>query len=96
IEIGSPDQPAKRNRERLQFSTSHGCPLGWFIDPERRRVEVYRPDGRVVRLADDGVIEGDPVLPDYRLRVATLFGWLQVKVVKPQGPETTEHGETSQ
>ena len=44
VEIASPDQPAKRNRERLQFSTANGCPLGWLIDPERRTVEVFRAD----------------------------------------------------
>jgi Uma2 family endonuclease len=42
VEIVSPDQSVKRNRERLLFSTAHGCPLGWLIDPERKRVEVYR------------------------------------------------------
>jgi Uma2 family endonuclease len=85
IEIGSPGQPAKRNRERLLFSTAHGCPLGWFIDPERERVEVYRPDRPAHRLPDDGTLEGDPVLPGYRLPVAQLFGWLKPFVLPPPG-----------
>ena len=93
IEIGSPDQARSRNRERLRFATTHGCPLGWFIDPERRGVEVFRPGQGVIYLADDGVLEGDPILPGYRLPVAALFGWLQVKIVRPSPPETTERGE---
>ena len=83
IEIGSPDQPAKRNRERLLFSTAQGCPLGWFIDPKRRRVEVYRPGRTADRLPDSGALEGDPVLFGYRLPVSELFSWMKPFVIKP-------------
>ena len=92
IEIASPDQPAKRNRERLQFSTANGCPLGWFIDPERRIIEVFRAAGNRTRLADDGALEGEPVLPGYRVSVATVFGWLKLRVVRPRGEEQTGPG----
>jgi Uma2 family endonuclease len=92
IEIASPDQPAKRNRERLQFSTANGCPLAWFIDPERRIVEVFRADGSRVRIADDGALEGEPVLPGYRVSVATVFGWLKLRVIRPRGEEQADSG----
>ena len=75
IEILSPDQSARRCREKLVHSTSHGCPLGWFIDPDRRVVELYR-DGQAVVVSGDHVLEGDPVLPGFRLPVSELFGWL--------------------
>jgi Uma2 family endonuclease len=92
IEIASPDQPAKRNRERLLFSTANGCPLGWLIDPEHRTVEVFRADGSRTRLPDDGALEGEPVLPGYRVSVATVFGWLKLRVVRPRGEEQTDSG----
>ena len=76
IEIVSPDQSARKCREKLAFSRANGCPLGWLIDPERMRVLVYRPGRRAKKLPHDGVLEGDPVLPGYRLPVAELFGWL--------------------
>jgi Uma2 family endonuclease len=86
IEIASPDQPVKKNRDKLVFSTSNGCPMGWLIDPERRTVEVYRQGRSRQRLPGDGVIEGDPVLPGYRLPVAELFGWLRSRGPGPAGP----------
>jgi Uma2 family endonuclease len=55
---------------------AHGCPLGWLIHPERKYVDVYRPGRPVGRLAADGVLEGEPVLPGFRLPVAEVFGWL--------------------
>ena len=83
IEIVSPDQSVRKYREKLAFSRANGCPLGWLIDPIRRTVQVYRPGRRPQRLPHDGVLEGDPVLPGYRLPVAELFAWLKVRESKP-------------
>ena len=75
VEVVSPDRHKKKNREKLAHSTANGCRLGWLIDPYRKTVEVYR-DGKAERLPDDGVLEGEPVLPGLRLPVAEVFGWL--------------------
>jgi Uma2 family endonuclease len=83
IEIVSPDQSVRKCREKLAFSRANGCPLGWLIDPERLTVEVYRPGRRPRRLPADRVLEGDPVLPGYRLPVAELFEWRKVPKPKP-------------
>jgi Uma2 family endonuclease len=77
IEIVSPDQSVRKCREKIVFSTANGCPLGWLIDPIRKTVHVYRPGRRAERVPADGVLEGDPVLPGYRLPVAELFDWLK-------------------
>jgi Uma2 family endonuclease len=83
IEIVSPDQSPRKCREKLLFSTASGCPLGWLIDPHRRTVTVYRPGRRASRLPADGTIQGDPVLPGYRLPIAELFGWLMLRRRNP-------------
>lgn len=100
VEIVSPDQPVKRCREKLEFSTANGCPLGWLIDPIRRTVHVYRPGQAPERLPDDGVLEGEPVLPGYRLPVAELFGWLKRsprrgEASTPPTPEPPSNGGSS-
>jgi Uma2 family endonuclease len=77
IEIVSPDQSVRKCREKLVFSTANGCPLGWLIDPIRRTVHVYRPGQRPEQIPNDGVLDGGPVLPGYRLPVARLFRWLK-------------------
>ena len=99
VEIVSPDQSVRKCREKLVFSTANGCPLGWLIDPKRRTVHVYRPGRRPERLPADGVLEGDPVLPGYRLPVAELFGWLKRRspIGSPSPPrsEPPTEGEPS-
>ncbi len=77
IEIVSPEQSARKCREKLVFFTNHGCPLGWLIDPIRKTVHVFRPGQEAKLVPADGALEGDPVLPGYRLPVTKLFGWLK-------------------
>jgi len=80
VEIVSEDQPAGRPGERVSFAVANGSALGWLIDPDRRTIDVYRPDAEPVRLADDGVLEGEPVLPGYRLAASEVFGWLDLAI----------------
>jgi Uma2 family endonuclease len=97
VEIDSPEQSARKCREKLEFSLANGCPLGWLIDPERMIVDIFRPGQAPERLSDDGALEGGPVLPGYRLAVKTLFGWLKrrrkPKSLPPSAPPET--GESS-
>ena len=80
VEIISPDQSVKQAREKLVHSTANGCPLGWLIHPEKKMktIDVYRPGQPALRMAADGVLEGEPVLPGFRLPVAEVFGWLKL------------------
>jgi Uma2 family endonuclease len=79
IEIVSPEQSARKCREKIVFSTANGCPLGWLIDPIRKTALVYRPGHKAERVPAAGVLKGDPVLPGYRLPVSELFGWLKLR-----------------
>jgi Uma2 family endonuclease len=79
VEIISPDQSVTKSHEKLVHSTANGCPLGWLIDPEKKAINVYRPGQTPERLADDGVLDGGPVLPGFRLPVAEVFGWLRLR-----------------
>ncbi len=83
VEILSPRQSPRRSHEKILFSIEHGCGLGLLIAPKARTIDVYRPGREPERLADDGAIVGDPVLPGFRLPVAEVFGWL---VIRPPGP----------
>ena len=77
VEIISPKQGVAEAVEKLRHSTAHGCALGWLVHPHRKTIDVYRPGSEPVRLGLDGVLEGDPVLPGFRLPVAEVFGWLR-------------------
>jgi Uma2 family endonuclease len=96
IEIVSPDQGVRKCREKLVFSRGNGCRLGWLIDPERENVHVFRPGRPAKRLPANGVLEGAPVLPGYRLAAAELFSWLKPRYRKlsPPPTESTAPGES--
>jgi Uma2 family endonuclease len=76
VEILSPDRSIRDTHAKLLHSTANGCPLGWFINPYKKTIEVYRPGRTPERLGEDGMLEGEPVLPGFRLPVAEVFGWL--------------------
>jgi Uma2 family endonuclease len=79
IEIISPDQGMKKACEKLAHATAHGCPLGWLIHPEKKTIDVFRPGQPALRMPSNGVLEGEPVLPEFRLPVAEVFGWLKLR-----------------
>jgi Uma2 family endonuclease len=78
VEIISPDQTVKKSQGKLIHSTSHGTQLGWLIHPYKRTIDVYRPGRPAERVAPEGVLEGEPVLPGFRLPAAEVFGWLKL------------------
>lgn len=82
IEIISPRQTMKKSREKLAHSTANGCSLGWLVHPDNDWVEVFRAGCAPERLTPDGVLDGDPILPGFRLPVAALFACLD----RPRGP----------
>jgi Uma2 family endonuclease len=85
VEIISPDQSPRKAREKLRHSTRNGCALGWLIHPERRTVEVYRAGRSVKRFDEEGVLDGGPVLPGFRLAVRELMSWTKPFSLPPQG-----------
>jgi Uma2 family endonuclease len=52
---------------------SNGARLGWLIDPDERRVEIYRPGREVEVLQDPATLSGENVLPGFVLKLAPLF-----------------------
>ena len=83
VEIRSPGQAVKKNKEKLEHSVANGCPLGWYIDPDRKTIDVYRPGMIPERLPVDGFLDGAPILPGFRLAVTEVFGWLRYRVQRP-------------
>jgi Uma2 family endonuclease len=86
VEIRSPDQSVKKTKKKLEHSVANGCPLGWYIDPERETIDVYRPGVAPERLSPDRFLGGAPVLPGFRFPVAEVFGWLKYRTQGPANP----------
>jgi Uma2 family endonuclease len=73
VEVLSPSDTYAEVVERLDDYFAAGVPVVWVVHPRRRGVERRTPDGPPRWLAEDAVLDGAPVLPDFRLPVADLF-----------------------
>ena len=73
IEVVSPSQTGPSVEEKTSLYVDAGVRLIWIVDPERRTVRVHRKDGTEDRLSEEDVIDGEDVLPGFRLPVARLF-----------------------
>jgi Uma2 family endonuclease len=73
VEVVSPTDRAEEAREKIEEYFESGVRLVWVIYPRLQVVDVFEsPDAvRVRRRADE--LDGGPVLPGFRLRLADLF-----------------------
>lgn len=73
IEIQSPDDTLKARREKAAYSIANGTRLVWLVFPQKRYVEVYRPDEEMEILFGSDVLEGGDILPGFILSLAEIF-----------------------
>lgn len=59
IEVKSDSDRMKNLQRKMAEYLEQGAQLGWLIDPEKRAVEIYRPNGEVEKLADINTLEGE-------------------------------------
>ncbi|KDR58055.1 Uma2 family endonuclease, partial [Limnospira platensis] len=52
----------------------NGARLGWLIDPQNRRVEIYRPQQEIEVGEDPTKLSGGDVLPGLVLRLNRIWG----------------------
>jgi Uma2 family endonuclease len=74
VEVVSPSDRAAAVNERALDWVDAGVRLAWIVDPSSRSVVVHRPDGTVSLLRGDAELDGEDVLPGFRLPLAELFG----------------------
>jgi Uma2 family endonuclease len=73
VEVLSPSETASELAEKLDDYRAAQTPLIWVIDPERRDVTIM-PRDKPVRLVKIGdTLDGDDVLPGFRMAVVDLF-----------------------
>ena len=62
VELRSPSDALDELRAKMLEYMENGASLGWLIDPEERRVYVYRPGAGEERLDAPAVLSGEPLL----------------------------------
>ncbi len=72
-EVVSPGDLAYEVEERITEFLEAGVKLIWIVDPQNRTARVHRADGTSAWLKEDGVLDGEDLLPGFRLPLKELF-----------------------
>ena len=71
IDLTSGKKPG--GQQRIIEYLEAGVPLVWAIDPRSRTAMVYHPDGSARLLRSDESLDGEDVVPGFRLELSGLF-----------------------
>jgi Uma2 family endonuclease len=73
VEVVSPNDLYEEVEQKVAEYRSAGVPLVWLVIPGTRTVLVRRADGTATEAGPDGTLDGEDVLPGFRVPVAELF-----------------------
>jgi Uma2 family endonuclease len=73
IELRSPSDSLQRLQEKMREYRENGTRLGWLIDPQNRKVEIYRMGKEVEVLENPATLSGENVLPGFVLNLRSLW-----------------------
>ena len=74
VEIDLTSGKKPHGQQRMVDYLEAGVRLVWAIDPHSRTAMVYHPDGSARRLRPGEALDGEGVVPDFRLELSELFG----------------------
>ena len=73
IELRSPSDQLPPVMAKMEEYVANGARLGWLIDPNERRVHVYRPGAEPQVLDDPSSVAADPELPGFVLDLEEVW-----------------------
>ncbi|MGH8569674.1 MAG: Uma2 family endonuclease, partial [Gammaproteobacteria bacterium] len=74
IEVLSPEDRPGEIEERIADFLEAGTRMVWVVDPSRRRVLVHRRSRPPRMVGAGGALDGEDVVPGFRLSMVELFG----------------------
>jgi Uma2 family endonuclease len=84
VEIISPNETVYELEEKLEDYQKVGVPLIWVINPKSRTAKVYRGDGSVDHLRENGVLSGEDIIPGFRCPLREI---LPLREPSPEGQQ---------
>ncbi len=82
VEVLSASNTRAEMEQKLRDYFAAGSQLVWYLDPSDRTVRVYRSPENYIVLDESGTLDGEAVLPGFRLdvrewfaRAEDPFGW---------------------
>jgi Uma2 family endonuclease len=76
IELMSPSDRRAQVRRKMQLWIDNGVLLGWFIDPDRRTVTIYRPGAEPEILENPERVIGDGPIDGFVLELNDIWAGL--------------------
>lgn len=73
VELCSPSDSLKKTQEKMQEYMDNQARLGWLIDPQSKRVEIYRQGQDVEVLNAPKTLSGEAVLPGFVLDLVEIL-----------------------
>ena len=73
IELRSPSDSLREVQDKMLEYMENGVRLGFLIDPQNRRVHVYRPGQPMEILEEPANVSADPVLPGFVLDLSAIW-----------------------
>ena len=73
VELRSPTDSLKGVQAKMQEYRENGAALGLLLDPEKRRVHVYRRGRKTQILDDPQTVACDPLLPGFALDLREIW-----------------------
>lgn len=73
IEILSPSDILKKTEAKMEEYINNGCHLGWLIDRQKHKIEIYRPNQTVEVLQSPQSVSGENVLPQFNLNLQKVW-----------------------
>jgi len=73
VELRSESDSLTKLQAKMQEYINNGARLGWLIDPQHRRVEIYRPGVDVEVLEDPTELSGEDILPGFVLNLTRVW-----------------------
>ena len=74
VELRYSSDTLKSVQAKMREYLDNGAKLGWLIDPQQRRVEIYRPGKDVDVLENPAELSGEAVLPGFVLNLRRVWG----------------------
>ncbi len=73
VELRSASDSLSKLQEKMQEYLENGARLGWLIDPQNQRVEIYRPGQDLEVLEHPTQLSGEDVLPGFILNLRRIW-----------------------
>lgn len=73
FEVVSPNDRYSEVHAKVDEYLAAGTPMVVLVDPQNREVTVFRPAAGRIELTEDDVLDGEDVVPGWKLPVREIF-----------------------